>query len=199
MASCHLALKNYHKAKVILRLAKHFSEKFVKDDTKFAQKIHKLSVTIQKAVDDEKVGNQVPTKSTTTQNPNNFQPGKRYSSASEKLDIKYAPGVGRFAYATKKIEVGEKVLREQPYATCLSTDKMGTFCLHCFARLKAPVSCDTCSNVAFCSRQCKKDAECYHRYECRVMALLLGSGMSLNCYLALRIVTQGSADEFKKV
>jgi hypothetical protein len=57
------------------------------------------------------------------------------------------------------------------------------------SRLVAPMPCEMCSGVAFCGRPCREAAG-YHRYECRHMGLLLGSGMSVLCHLALRAVTQ---------
>jgi len=204
-------MRNYHKAKVILRLAKHFAEKYDNDNAKLKQKLEKLSASIASAMQDENKKNPSQTKDTSNsqgstssnlihrQENVNFKPGKKFPSACDKFDVKYSLGTGRFAYTKKKVDVGEEILREKPFAACLSTDKMGTFCLHCFTRLKAPISCDTCSNVAFCSRQCKKDAEPYHQYECKIMVLLMGSGMSINVFLALRIITQGSAEQFLKV
>jgi len=36
----------------------------------------------------------------------------------------------------------------------------------------------------------------YHRYECHYIDLLVGSGMSILCHLALRIVTQSGLQHF---
>lgn len=63
-------------------------------------------------------------------------------------------------------------------------------------RLVAPVPCEACSGVAFCGRACREAAG-YHRFECRHMGLLLGSGMSVLCHLALRAVTQRNLDFFR--
>lgn len=53
--------------------------------------------------------------------------------------------------------------------------------------------------MAFCSRECKKLGTVYHQYECRIMSMLIGSGMSINAHLALRMITQSSVEDFKKV
>ena len=67
-------------------------------------------------------------------------------------------------------------------------------------RLVAPVPCKWCSGVAFCSPRCRDHAlASYHRWECRFLDLLLGSGVSLNVYLALRVATQNSLHFFQKV
>lgn len=63
-------------------------------------------------------------------------------------------------------------------------------------RLVAPQGCDNCSSVAFCSLECKKIAcSTYHKFECKFMDLLIGSGMSILCFLALRIITQSMTPE----
>lgn len=153
MASCYVATKNYHKAKVILRLAKHFSEKYDKDNVKFAQKLDKLSKAIQLGGDKEpkKTGQSQSTDKDQNNKENvsatKFKQNQKFTTASHKFDVKHSAGLGRFAYAKKNIKVGEEILREQPFASCLSPDRMGTHCLHCLQRLKAPIACDTCANV----------------------------------------------------
>lgn len=58
-------------------------------------------------------------------------------------------------------------------------------------RLISPVGCTTCSNIAFCSPGCRDIAlSTYHRYECKYLNLLLGSGMSILSLITLRMVTQ---------
>lgn len=64
-------------------------------------------------------------------------------------------------------------------------------------RLLAPVGCPECSGVAFCSVSCRDQAiSSYHCYECHYMDLLVGSGMSILCHLALRIITQSGLQHF---
>lgn len=63
-------------------------------------------------------------------------------------------------------------------------------------RLVAPQGCSNCSGVAFCSLECKNIAcSTYHKFECQFMDLLIGSGMSILCFLALRIITQSMTPE----
>ncbi|CAG9812403.1 unnamed protein product [Phaedon cochleariae] len=113
------------------------------------------------------------------------------SWASKKITFKEKEGLGRFAVAKKDIKTGEDLVVEQPYVACLLPDMFGTHCHHCFERLKAPIGCPDCSNVAFCSAICK-EASCnsYHRHECKYLDLLIGSGMSVLAHAALRMVTQ---------
>ena len=68
-----------------------------------------------------------------------------------------------------------------------------------FFRLTAPIDCPGCSGVAFCSTACRDEALVYHKWECQFGDLLYASGMSLNCYLALRIITKCTAAQLKEV
>lgn len=171
MASCYFATQNYHKAKVILRLAKHFSEKYEKDDAKFAQKLEKLSKAIQskEAHENEKSDKKAINKNEDKENvssPKSFKPGKKFTAASNKFDAKFSPGLGRYGFAKHDIAAGEEVLREKPFASCLSPDRMGTFCLYCLQRLKAPIACDTCANVSNAKMQPSHISWYYFLFPC---------------------------------
>jgi len=194
MASCYISLKNYKKALVTLKLAQTMCEKYDPEDKKFLAKMEKSIKSTQDLKEESSHSNEINSTDSQALGKN-----EKFPSASSKFDVQYSPTVGRYAFAKEDIQVGEEILEEKPYATFVRTEKMGTFCSHCFSRLKAPVACDTCAHVAFCSKKCRSDADKYHQYECRIMGLLIGSGMSLNCYLALRIITQSTVEEFKEV
>ncbi|XP_050335522.1 SET and MYND domain-containing protein 4 [Bactrocera neohumeralis] len=103
---------------------------------------------------------------------------------------------GRFMVAGDHLKTGDVVLCENPVAACLSPNYYGSHCHHCFERLITPVPCVNCSGIAFCSAQCMGEAcDSYHRFECHFMDLFIGSGMSILCYLALRVFTQASSVE----
>lgn len=58
-------------------------------------------------------------------------------------------------------------------------------------RLRIAVPCPDCSGIAFCSTACQDLAiKSYHKYECKYMDMMIGSGMSILCFIALRIITQ---------
>ncbi|KAJ8922977.1 hypothetical protein NQ315_001525 [Exocentrus adspersus] len=115
----------------------------------------------------------------------------RFPCASKKLTVKQKEGVGRYVVANKEIGTGETLVVEPPYAACLLPEMFGTHCHHCFDRLVAPIGCPDCSNVAFCTLACQEAAlSTYHRYECKFLDLLIGSGMSILSHTALRMVTQ---------
>lgn len=61
----------------------------------------------------------------------------------------------------------------------------------------APLGCTKCRSVAFCSSKCRTQAtSTYHAFECGVLDVFIGSGMSMLSWLAVRMLTQrgGSAD-----
>lgn len=118
-------------------------------------------------------------------------------AASRLVTIACSPEQGRYAVAAGRIVTGDTVVVEPPYAACLLPDMFGTHCHNCFVRLLAPVGCPECSGVAFCSVRCRDQAtSSYHCYECHYMDLLVGSGMSILCHLALRMVTQSGLQHF---
>ncbi|KAG5899048.1 hypothetical protein JTB14_000072 [Gonioctena quinquepunctata] len=116
---------------------------------------------------------------------------KTYICASKKITIRETECLGRYAVANDGIQTGETLVVEPPYAACLLPEMVGTHCHHCFDRLKAPVGCPDCSNVAFCTSICRDVAvSSYHKYECKYLDILIGSGMSILSHTALRIITQ---------
>ncbi|KAH8246284.1 hypothetical protein KR038_011157 [Drosophila bunnanda] len=113
------------------------------------------------------------------------------SGAAKVVKLVETKEKGRFVVAAEGLTTGDVVLCEEPVASCLIPSFFGTNCHHCFKRLHTPVSCLHCSGVAFCSAQCMGEAcSSYHRFECEFMDLLIGSGMSILCFIALRVFTQ---------
>ncbi|XP_012280893.1 SET and MYND domain-containing protein 4 [Orussus abietinus] len=113
------------------------------------------------------------------------------SGSSRLVEVRETPGAGRHAVAAEEIHPGDTLATEPPLAACLLPDFYGTHCQHCFSRLRAPLGCPECSSVAFCGEKCRKTAlESYHKYECKIIALLIGSGISVLSMVALRMVTQ---------
>ncbi|XP_018405410.1 PREDICTED: SET and MYND domain-containing protein 4-like [Cyphomyrmex costatus] len=122
----------------------------------------------------------------------------RWSSGA--LEIRETTTAGKHAVATAEIHPGDILLVEPPLAGCLLPEFYGTHCQHCYARLRAPVGCPNCSCVAFCGKKCKEVAMAtYHKYECKVLALLIGSGMSVLSMVALRMVTQEGPQKCLKI
>nr|CAD7439591.1 unnamed protein product [Timema bartmani] len=117
--------------------------------------------------------------------------------ASRLLGVSRTEQAGRYVVAREPVSTGDTLVVEPAYAACLLPDKFGSHCHHCFTRLNAPVACPECSGLAFCSVVCRDEAcRSYHRYECHYMDLLIGSGMSILCHVALRMVTQAGEQFF---
>ncbi|XP_015430251.1 PREDICTED: SET and MYND domain-containing protein 4-like [Dufourea novaeangliae] len=117
-------------------------------------------------------------------------------AASALLDVEETTTAGKRAIASKEIDPGATLVVEPPLASCLLPEFFGTHCHHCFSRLRRPIGCSNCSSVAFCSRTCRDEAvTSYHKYECKILVLLIGSGMSALSTLALRMVTQSGSRE----
>lgn len=114
-----------------------------------------------------------------------------YPRLSRLVKIEETPTTGRYAAAAEDIHVGDTLAVEPPLAACLVPENYGTHCQHCFTRLRAPVGCPTCSSVAFCGIKCRDEALLtYHKFECKILALLVGSGMSVLSTVAFRMITQ---------
>jgi len=121
-----------------------------------------------------------------------------YPVMSDAVNFKYEEDRGRFAVASRDITVGEVVTVEKAVVSHMLPEYMGRNCTHCFKSMKAPLPCNTCTKVMFCSVKCRTAAlSTYHKYECKVIDLLLSSGMSIICFLALRTVTQRGLQWFK--
>lgn len=118
-------------------------------------------------------------------------PHTTLSSASCLVNLASNEKRGNFIVADNNVKTGDVLLVEKPVVSSLLHTHFGTHCLHCMSRLVAPYACPDCAGVAFCSLGCR-DTACatYHRFECKFLDLLIGSGMSVLCFLALRMVAQ---------
>lgn len=115
---------------------------------------------------------------------------------SSSLQLAESPEAGKYFVASGEIEAAETLLVEKAKCACLYPKNFGTHCNHCFARLVAPIGCTDCASVAFCSVECRDIAiSTYHKFECKYLDLLIGSGMSILCHLALKLVLQQKTPE----
>lgn len=112
------------------------------------------------------------------------------------ITIKESSELGRFATASCDIEIGTTILIDTPYSSCVAPNNLTTNCQVCFISTDCFVSCEYCNSAIFCSRYCKEKANLFHQHECLILSTLSNSGVSLNCFLALRMITQKSLDFF---
>ena len=57
---------------------------------------------------------------------------------------------GRHVVAAKKVQAGDTLAVEEPFAAVLHDNRLGSHCDHCFLRVGAAVSCPRCAGVAYC-------------------------------------------------
>ena len=114
-----------------------------------------------------------------------------FESAHAAIEIRYEEGRGRFAVAAEDIDMGVTLFREKPLTYTLNPEKFGTHCQHCFQPIRGVVPCQRCTWVCYCSSQCRSKANAsYHKYECGIIKLVLGTGLNIYAYMALRLVTK---------
>ena len=69
--------------------------------------------------------------------------------------FRYEPNRGRFAVATRDIPVADVVCVERPCISTILPEYLSSNCAHCFKSMKAPMPCNTCSKVMYCSYKCR--------------------------------------------
>ncbi|XP_059094813.1 SET and MYND domain-containing protein DDB_G0273591-like [Tigriopus californicus] len=87
---------------------------------------------------------------------------------------------GRFLRASRDIEPGELIGEDAPVFKILNQESVKHFCWHCLMRLVAPIPCEHCSGIGFCSLPCRIAAQSsYHRFECGRTDLLYKSNIGV--------------------
>ncbi|XP_055316538.1 SET and MYND domain-containing protein 4 [Sitodiplosis mosellana] len=98
---------------------------------------------------------------------------------------------GRFTKTIRDMKIGEEVLVEQALCATLFERFSKSHCQHCFARSITPLPCPTCIDVVFCSKNCRNTAIYgYHKFECGMLETIWNSGSSINCQMAMRLISQ---------
>lgn len=121
---------------------------------------------------------------------------EKCTSTQLKLMESDANRAGKYFVAAGEVKSGETLLVEKAKCASLYPKNFGTHCNHCFVRLIAPIGCTDCASVAFCSIECRDVAiNTYHKFECKFLDLLIGSGMSILCHIALKMVLQEGTPE----
>lgn len=94
--------------------------------------------------------------------------------ASDALTVKYDESFGRHVVTTRKVDPGEILVIEKPYATILKSDEVYTHCSHCLQLHWAMIPCEFCIYAMYCSNECKNKAwKQHHDIECPVTGYLL--------------------------
>ncbi|KAL4132470.1 hypothetical protein QTP88_009613 [Uroleucon formosanum] len=88
---------------------------------------------------------------------------------SPKMELCYSEVKGRHFVASTKIEYGELLIFENPFASVLLPEYYNSFCYHCYVPLKYySIPCNNCCTILFCGDKCLQEARnSYHRWECK--------------------------------
>ncbi|XP_065226912.1 SET and MYND domain-containing protein 4-like [Planococcus citri] len=189
MAECYINVRQFNEARISLKIALKLANNDWLD--KINNKIEELETLKNESITELCENTPVQWQELS----NGSHPV--FEQASQKLHLAQNKIAGKHFIAGEQILTGETLLTEDPYVSCLSPEKYGSHCHHCFQRLESGVPCSDCCAVAFCSLKCRLAAlNSYHKYECHYLDLLIGSGMSVLSFAALRIVTQQNVKYF---
>ena len=124
-----------------------------------------------------------------------------FPAASKAIRVKYEATVGRHVVAARDIMPGEVLFLEFPTVSCMMDDHVESICQLCLRYTTSPLPCPTCSDVSFCSVDCRSQAlQTFHRYECRLTHVFQETGIKdLHLLLlAFRAVSQKPVEYFIK-
>ena len=118
---------------------------------------------------------------------------------SAKVKILESESQGRFAVAEKSICPGEIVTVDEPASYVLNPDdpaQMFNYCGFCLRQCLAPIPCNHCSGIVYCTKQCLlKDSEGSHKFECQMNLFQLRqteNANSFRIFLTLRAILKYS-------
>ncbi|EDO35173.1 predicted protein [Nematostella vectensis] len=118
----------------------------------------------------------------------------KMANGSSLLKINYDQNQGRFLQASSEIRAGDTLIAEEPYSAVLLPENAKTHCECCYKSLVAPVPCNHCSSVLYCSAACRNKAwSQYHHVECEIFPVL--EIVDTFTHLSLRILLTTSAKD----
>lgn len=124
-------------------------------------------------------------------NQYDFKKNKVYLSAFKAVTFDEDSTQGRFACAVENIQTGTTIVEEYAHCAVLIASKSLTNCQCCMISTVQPFACPTCAHIVFCSWNCMKNGcNSFHKVECTIQPNIIESGCSINCAMALRIITQ---------
>ncbi|KAI2807966.1 hypothetical protein BLOT_005907, partial [Blomia tropicalis] len=135
----------------------------------------------------------------------NFKPSQNFPSISSKLEIKYNEALEGRVVAKEDINPGEMIIIESPVASVLMKKYEHSYCHHCHVNVKCnkepmtffpKVGCDHCTNVIFCSPNCRTMAQKYHKFECLILPIL---HKMYKGHIAFRLLVTTKIETIRKV
>ncbi|XP_059490450.1 SET and MYND domain-containing protein 4-like [Neocloeon triangulifer] len=85
---------------------------------------------------------------------------------SSAVDICKNEKYGRHWVATRDLQTGDVLLKEEPAVAGLKIEAKWTHCAHCFRPSFTLYPCQTCNKDLFCNTECKNAAKNYHTVIC---------------------------------
>lgn len=123
--------------------------------------------------------------------PYEFKKNKVYLSAFKAVTFNEDVTQGRFACAVENIQTGTTLVEEYAHCAVLVHSKSLSNCQCCMISTIQPFACPTCAYAVFCSWSCLQNGcKSFHKVECRIQPSIFETGCSINCAMALRIITQ---------
>jgi len=111
--------------------------------------------------------------------------------ASSSIRIAYSEGKGRHLIATDDLQPGTTIIVEKAFSSVLLGEFKGSHCHHCLHWTIAPIPCQDCSQVGFCSATCRDEAwKGYHSRECGFTDFLNDCNVGKHGLLAFRTLTK---------
>jgi len=132
-------------------------------------------------------------------------PHAKFPSFAKCVDVAYDSDKGRAVLAKRDIQLGELIMSERPHTLffCPFGEKLSllkSHCVHCMRFSPAPLPCENCCVVCFCSLECKEAAtNSYHKYECKMKLYEMLHEMGdeyVDVFMAIRSITQTPCEEF---
>lgn len=186
-AKCYDALQNEKYAYETYNLAISSLKHAELDENSLAKKISEIQNSRKIKKSPRKNHEIVP-----ISNSDVFSNGnKEHVAAHKNIYFDYDPLLGRFARAVEGFETGVIIVEETPHCAVISQENVLMNCQFCCLSTQQPVACRNCGHVVFCSLNCERQANLsFHKYECKAQPVLFNSGASINCAMALRMISQ---------
>ncbi|KAJ9591990.1 hypothetical protein L9F63_001502, partial [Diploptera punctata] len=118
-----------------------------------------------------------------------YNKNSKFPCASDCVEIKFSSEMGRYMSATRDIKPGDVLVVEKPFASILNSENLETHCYKCLRRCEALLPCCFCSNVMYCSEECRTSSwDESHYIECSILPTLQKLEIVVTSILALRVV-----------
>ncbi|XP_058791698.1 uncharacterized protein LOC131664532 [Phymastichus coffea] len=170
-----IGLKDFTTAEAVLFQANCLLKKTnldFKQSYTFERKSEDFERKIKKPSDEENINN-VGKKIKFANELPSFEPNVEAPSASEAVAIKYNEKWGRHIVATRHIEAGEILVRENSYYSFIDPSEMWLFCSFCTKPSWSLMPCKGCIFDVYCSDKCQLEAnKKYHKFECPILPFL---------------------------